>query len=225
MERARTLSPGDPDVKDALATHYRDVGYAFLLKRRRDQAEEAFRRALAAGSDRVDLAEVRRVLDRGGEPAAGAGGPVDPAVAEALERAFAEAGRLVEEGAALMRGGKAPEAAERFRASLRSFETASGRFGLGLALAASGDAAGAEAEYRRAAADDPSYAEAWLNLGALLYRRGADAEAVEAYEGYLLHAPAEGPEETVVRVRALVEVLRERLAKKAAPAGPGEEER
>jgi tetratricopeptide (TPR) repeat protein len=211
VERARTLDPGSPEVRDALASHYRDVGYAFLLHRRRDQAEEAFRRALAAESERVDLAEARRFLDGGAEAPAAAERPdLDPAVAEALEKAMEEARRFHREGADLLRAGKREEAAEAFRGSLRSFETAHARFGLGLALAASGDGEGAEREYRRAAADDPSFADAWLNLGALLYRRGADAEAEEAYLAYLRHAPGAGAEETVARVEAIVAVLRER---------------
>ena len=219
VERARALDPGSPEVKDALAAHYRDVGYAFLLHRRRDQAEEAFRRALAAGSDRVDLSEVRRVLERGGEPAAPPGGePVSPAVAEALSRARDEAEARWRSGADLYREGKHGEAAERFRASLRAFETAPARFGLGLALAAGGDLPGAEKEYRNAVADDPSHADAWLNLGALLYRRGEDAEAGKAYARYLEKAPATGAEDTVLKVRALLAVLQERRA-----AGEGKE--
>ncbi|MCK6480651.1 MAG: tetratricopeptide repeat protein [Planctomycetes bacterium] len=211
VERARTLDPGSPEVKDALAAHYRDVGYAFLLHRRRDQAGEAFRRAVAAGSERVDLAEVKRFLEGGEEgPAAAERPDLNPAVAEALEKAMEEARRRHGEGADLLRAGKREEAAEAFRASLRSFETAHARFGLGLALAASGDGEGAEREYRRAAADDPGFADAWLNLGALLYRRGADAEAEEAYLAYLRHAPQAGAEETVARVEAIVAVLRER---------------
>jgi len=207
VERARTLAPGDPEVRDAVAAHYRDVCYAFLLHRRRDQAVEALRRAEAAGSDRVDLAEVRRLVE-GGADGSGAAPAVDPAVAAAMDQAAGEAHRLCEEGAASFRDGKPAEAAEKFRASLRAFETAFGRFGLGLALAAGGDAAGAEKEYRRSAEDDPSYADAWLNLGALLFRRGADAEAEDAYGNYLRLAPKEGAGETVIKVRALVDALR-----------------
>jgi tetratricopeptide (TPR) repeat protein len=214
VERARVLAPKDPEVRDAVASHYRDVAYAFLLHRRNDQAREAVRRAEAAGSERVELDEVRRLVD--GEPGSGqaaAAPPVDPAVAAALDKAAGEAHRLATEGAALIKEGRNADAAERFRASLRAFETAFGRFGLALALSADGDLAGAEREYRRSADDDPTYADAWLNLGALLFRRGADAEAEEAYARYLLHAPKTGAEETVVRVEGILDALRARRAK------------
>ncbi len=211
VERARTLDPESPEVKDALAAHYRDVGYAFLLHRRRDQAEEAFRRAVAAGSDRVDLSEAKRFLESGGEISPAAVRPeVNPAVADALDRAMEEARTRHVEGAALLKAGKNVEAAEAFRASLRSFETSHARFGLGFALAAEGDGEGAEREYRRSVADDPSFADGWLNLGAVLYRRGEDAGAEEAYLAYLRHAPREGAEEVIARVEAIVEVLRRR---------------
>jgi Flp pilus assembly protein TadD len=108
------------------------------------------------------------------------------------------------------------EAEARFRESLRAHETASARFGLGLLLKERGDRAGAEAEYRRAAALDPDYADAWLNLGGLLFLRGADGEAAAAYGQYLDRAPKEGAEETVLRVEALLRVLEERR-KGAAP--------
>jgi tetratricopeptide (TPR) repeat protein len=216
VERARVLAPADPEVKDAVAAHYRDVCYAFLLHKRADQAREALRRAESAGSERVDLAEVRRLVDGdAGEGPKPALPPIDPAVAEALDRAAGEAHRIAGEGAALIREGKNAAAAEKFRASLRAFETAFGRFGLGLALSADGDLEGAEREYRHAAGDDPTYADAWLNLGALLYRRSADVEAEEAYAQYLRHAPKSGAEETVLRVEGLLEALRARRMKEA----------
>jgi tetratricopeptide (TPR) repeat protein len=212
VERARTLAPTDGDVRDAVAAHYRDVGYAFLLRKRHDQADEAFRRAVAAKSERVDLAEVQRILDRGDEAEAVPGTGPSAAVAEALDRAFEEARRLADEGVEAHRAGKPEAAAEKFRASLRSFETPQARFGLGLCLAAAGDGAAAEAEYRRAVADEPEFADAWLNLGALLFKRRADAAAADAYEAYLRTAPKSGAEETVVRVTALLEELKRRRA-------------
>ncbi len=193
VSRALTLAPSDPEVKDGAAAFYRDLAYGYLLGKRPDQALEALHRAEKVGSDRVDLAEVRGLL------------------AEPLAE---EARKAADDGARLLKEGKAAEAAARFRESALAWDTAFARFGLGVALAAAGDGSGAEREYRRAADLDPSFADAWLNLGALLYRRGADAEAEEAYGKYLEHAPKEGAEATVVRVAALVEELRNRREKR-----------
>jgi tetratricopeptide (TPR) repeat protein len=208
VERARTLAPNDPEVKDGVAAHYRDICYAFLLGGRRDQAEEALKRAEGAGSTRVDLVEVRRLFEK--KTGATASPSIDPAMAATLDRLVEEAHRLADEGAALYNGGKAAEAAEKFRESLRNFQTAHGHFGLGLSLQKAGDAPGAEKEFRFTTEIDPTHADAWLNLGAALYRRSDDAGAAAAYGNYLRFAPKEGAEETVLRVEALLGVLKER---------------
>ena len=55
-----------------------------------------------------------------------------------------------------------------------------------------GDLAGAEAAYRKAIADDPSLAPAYLNLAELLWRQGRDKEALAVISEGLEVAPEEG---------------------------------
>jgi predicted TPR repeat methyltransferase len=54
-------------------------------------------------------------------------------------------------------------------------------------LAAAGDAAGAQAAYRRALAARPGFAEAWNNLGNALMMAGRFAEAEDCYKATLAH--------------------------------------
>jgi tetratricopeptide (TPR) repeat protein len=51
--------------------------------------------------------------------------------------------------------------------------------------------AAAEAAYRRAVAIAPDYADAWLNLGAMLCEAGRCGEAAELYDEALVHCPDE----------------------------------
>jgi tetratricopeptide (TPR) repeat protein len=222
VERARSLSPRDPDVRDAVATHYRDVGYAFLLRattdaaqrrRNRAQAEEAFRRALAADPPRVDLDEVRRLLERGMEPPKALEGSRE--LVEAFDRALAEAKRLVDEGAEALRAGEPETARQRFRESLRNYESPPARFGLGVALSALDRHEEAERAYEMAVDVDPRYAEAWLNLGGLRYRREDWAGAEEAYMEYLTVIPASADARVVEQVQTLVLSCRREKAKAA----------
>lgn len=53
------------------------------------------------------------------------------------------------------------------------------------------DPQSAEAVYREALALAPGYADAWLNLGALLHEQGRSAEAADLCETALLHCPHE----------------------------------
>jgi Tfp pilus assembly protein PilF len=214
IERARALAPRSGEVLDAVAAHYRDVGYALLLHGRKDEAMVAFRRAIGADAPTTDLSEVRRIVDRGeGRPEE----PLNPAVAEALEKSFVEARTLFDEGVRA-RAASDPAAAEaKFRASLRAFETAQARFGLGLILAERGDAAAAEAEYLAATVADPGFPDAWLNLGSLRFKRGDDPGAALAWEQYLRRAPEDAPAATVDRVRALLDGIRERALKAEGP--------
>ncbi|KTG16311.1 MULTISPECIES: PA2778 family cysteine peptidase [unclassified Guyparkeria] len=62
----------------------------------------------------------------------------------------------------------------------RAPELALASFGLGNALAATGDAAGAVRAFRRAAESDPEFAAAWLNLGLVLRSLGRTEEAGRA---------------------------------------------
>jgi tetratricopeptide (TPR) repeat protein len=211
VERARTLEPSNPEVRDAVAAHYRDCGYAFLLHGRKDQAAEAFRRAVAADPPNTDLSQAREFLERG---SAGGAPEIRPEVAAALDRAFTEARRLFDEGVAAREKGNAEEAEARFRASLGSFETAPARYALGVVLAARGDPAGAEEAYRAATVADPDLADAWLALGSLRFRRGDDAGAAEAWERWLARPPEGAAPDAVERVRALVAGIREREGKR-----------
>jgi tetratricopeptide (TPR) repeat protein len=148
---------------------------------------------------------VRRLLARAeGAPPPG----VAPAVAEALDRAFAEARRLFDEGAAAREAGDLATAEARFRDSLRSYETAPARYGLGLVLAARDDPAGAEEAYRAATVADPGLLDAWLALGQARFRRGDDAGAAEAWERWLASPPPGAAAEAVDRLRALVARIR-----------------
>ncbi len=216
VERARSLAPADPEVRDALAAHYRDVGYALLLHGRRAEADEAFRRALAADGPSVDLSQVRLVLERGVAPPEVPAG-ADPAMGAALDRLVAAARERFDRGAEALKAGDPTGAAERFRESLAQYETAHGRFALGVALEAAGERGAAEEAYGRALTLDGAFADASLNLGGLLYRRGAKKEAAEAYRSYLRNLPRAraGDGATVAKVRSLLEAL------EGADAGEG----
>ncbi len=61
--------------------------------------------------------------------------------------------------------------------------------GRGVAREASGDAPGAEAAYRQALALAPDFADAYLNLGALLCEAGQSDAAVALYEDAVRHCP------------------------------------
>ncbi|MFA6316151.1 MAG: tetratricopeptide repeat protein [Elusimicrobiota bacterium] len=62
-------------------------------------------------------------------------------------------------------------------------------FGHALFLSARGDKAGAISRYREALAQDPSYVQAWVNLGALLRDQGRLKEAASCFEKALALAP------------------------------------
>jgi protein O-GlcNAc transferase len=60
---------------------------------------------------------------------------------------------------------------------------------LGICLAQSGDAAGAERAFRTALEIDPSWARGYTNLGALAITRGDHAQAREFYREAIAHDP------------------------------------
>ncbi len=62
---------------------------------------------------------------------------------------------------------------------------------LGIALAADGDLAGAEAQFRRALSLDPDLPRTWNNLANVQLKQGRLAEAIEAYRAALRGLPAD----------------------------------
>lgn len=78
--------------------------------------------------------------------------------------------------------GEPPAPAARAPARAATQDSAYAEFLEGVRLSDAGDAAAAEARYRRAVELDPNLAAAWTNLGNLLERRGSRGAAREAYE-------------------------------------------
>ncbi|OFW61947.1 MAG: hypothetical protein A2133_07030 [Actinobacteria bacterium RBG_16_64_13] len=87
--------------------------------------------------------------------------------------------------------GRFDEAATIYRGLLAAGEDAVLRDRLGNALREMGDLAGAENAYRKAIADDPTLAPAYLNLAELLWRQGRDEEALAAIDEGLKAVPEE----------------------------------
>jgi len=87
--------------------------------------------------------------------------------------------------------GRFDEAAAIYRRLLADAEDAVLRNRLGNTLRDSGDAAGAEAAYQKAIADDPSLAPPYLNLAELLWRQGRDTEAMAIIDDGLGAVPEE----------------------------------
>lgn len=87
--------------------------------------------------------------------------------------------------------GRYDEAAAIYERLLADGEDAVLRSRLGNTLRDMGDAAGAEAAYRRAIEDDPTLAPPYLNLAELLWRQGRDEEALAVLDQGLAAVPEE----------------------------------
>jgi protein O-GlcNAc transferase len=91
----------------------------------------------------------------------------------AASRPVDAANRLIAAGRSAEDAGRLAEACERYREALSAApDYLPAHFNLGVALAAAGDARGAEAAYRAVLAIDAGHAYANYNLAALLYARG-----------------------------------------------------
>jgi tetratricopeptide (TPR) repeat protein len=199
-EEARGIDPEGDGPRDALAGWYKDVGYHRLLKKDREGAFDAFRKAVALDPAGVDLSAVKTLLE----------------TEDRRARRESSIGALLRAGRDKLREGDA--AAARDLAD-KALELDKGHpyahFLRALALQARNDRAGAEEAYRAALKTHPEFAEAELNLAALLYTSGRHEEALKLYRAYLLHVdPASpGAASQIPMVRAMVKRLRERLEK------------
>ena len=95
--------------------------------------------------------------------------------------------------------------------SLACWSTPEGLHLLGIILEGRGKDAEAEKSYSTAVKRKRSLVDAWFRLGNLRYERGDLERAIEAYEGFLIHAGKEVPEETTGMVRARIREMRGRL--------------
>jgi tetratricopeptide (TPR) repeat protein len=88
--------------------------------------------------------------------------------------------------------GRYSDAVTVYEALLKTAEDATLRSRLGNVLRDMGDAAGAEAAYRKAIQDDPALPAPYLDLAELLWRQGRDDEAVGVLERGLTEVPENG---------------------------------
>jgi tetratricopeptide (TPR) repeat protein len=173
LRRVLELTPKDVRAAEMLAQCLLDRG-------KPDEAVPLLRKAVAGGSRRtsVRMLLVRTLLTQGdvagAEQAAFSWTGVDGTNADAW----------FDLGRARYRLGKLDDAIQAFRrAETLKPSRADIRSELGLALAASGQLARAEAKQRDALDREPDYAEAWFRLGDVITRRDPDrsAEAAEAF--------------------------------------------
>jgi tetratricopeptide (TPR) repeat protein len=149
LERARSLEPDSPVVKDGLARYHKDLGFAFLLKGRKEAAFVQFEKALATEAKNVDLAQVKAILSRGEDAASDPEIPVDPKVAEIMKEK-SERARLLFVKARKLKGERDFDGAVKaILESLTALETAEGRFVLGQIFRDQGKNEEAERAYRR----------------------------------------------------------------------------
>jgi tetratricopeptide (TPR) repeat protein len=209
--KAESLQPDDPEMMDAKARFYRDLGFALLLSGRKPDAFEAFGKAVATEAPNTDLAQVKAILTRGEAEAVVPEEAVAPEVAAVL-RERSEQARLAFMEAVRLRGERDFDGAVRaILESLTALETAEGRYVLGQIRHDQGKEDEAERAFRAAVKQKPGLYQAWLDLGTLLYFQGDDPGALECYENYL-HLAGEGdPVETRAAVQAKVKQLRESL--------------
>jgi protein O-GlcNAc transferase len=147
-------------------------------------AQASYAKALALQQDDADTREkLAAVLDDAGDAAA-----AQALLEEGLARTPDAARLWLGLGLSLLREGRNPAAAaEKFAAARKlAPDDAELAYNHALALAKSGDAAGAEAAYRDAIARAPGFAPALLNLGNLL----ADARRLAEASEFLARAVA-----------------------------------
>ncbi|MCZ6746066.1 MAG: tetratricopeptide repeat protein [Acidobacteria bacterium] len=169
LEKAREEHPSDP----AIAFY---LGRAFNTDTKLARAEEAYRAALA----------------------------IEPGMAEAwlrLSAIYVEQGRLAEaleclrslgrergrgpnldyqEGFVLSKMGRFPEAMAMLQSSLKARPSPDAWYIYGVTAQRAGDDDQAVGAFQRALSLDPSYADAWFNLGNALSRQGRTKEAEDA---------------------------------------------
>lgn len=206
LETARLYEPDSPEVADARAAFYKDLGFALLLRSQREKAMEAFRKAVDAGSKKVDLGPVQLLLAGGAEPAEPA--PGDPEVRGQLEKRAEEARAAFDRAGEELEKGNLDAAAEAALRSLASFSTAEGWYRLGRIREAQEDHEEAIRAYGNAVAQKPSLSQAWLALGQIHFSRGEWEEARRAWQSFLDVAGDDVPREARERVRALLSAIR-----------------
>jgi GT2 family glycosyltransferase/thioredoxin-like negative regulator of GroEL len=205
LERELADRPGDPFALFNLGSVYHELGD---VARAEPLLAESLRRSHPADSIvRKLYALVAQCRWRAGRPgdalgavAEGRGHYPDDAELLYLEGTFRDAaGDAAGAEAALRRLVGGAEGAH-FASVDGSLRAVRGRARLGWVLHRKGDAAGAAAEWRAAAAADPHHAPAWEGLGEVALAAGAwaDAEAAAA-----ACAPADPAAAAVLRARAL----------------------
>ncbi len=211
LEKARSLDPKSPEVKDGLARYHKDLGFAYLLKSRKKDALLQFEKALATEAPNVDLEQIRTILSRDDPLFAVAGIPVDPEVAEILKERTETARQEFMRAVKLKEERDFDGAVRAILLSLTARESAEGRFVLGQIRRDQGKSKEAERAFRAAVVQKPALHQAWLDLGSILYFKGDDAGALECYENYLHLSGDEDPLETRAQVEVKVKELRATL--------------
>ncbi|MEN8150789.1 MAG: tetratricopeptide repeat protein, partial [Planctomycetota bacterium] len=205
---AQTLEPDTDEVRDARASYHKDVGYAYLLKGRKEEALEAFARAIDAESKSVDLDQVRLLL--GLDERKPDGPPLDPDV-EALLREKTEEARVWFQRAAERRAaGDLEGAAVALKESIKARTSAEAWVELGRIRFDEKRNNEAETAFAKAIRLKPGLPEAHLGLGNVFYLRGDDVGAIASYRRFLRTSAKRGETDTRIRVKALVSVLEER---------------
>ncbi|MEX2202172.1 MAG: tetratricopeptide repeat protein [Dongiaceae bacterium] len=170
------------------APHIVSIENALSLHRagRRDQAETAYRAALAAMPDHADgwhwLALLLQETGRRDEAAA--------AVAEAIARNATDPFYRLTDGALALGQGRLDDAIASFRTALAlKPDFASAATNLGLALQRTGKTDEAEAAQRLALSIEPGSTLARYNLGQLQHQSGRLADAIATYDIVLQSDP------------------------------------
>jgi protein O-mannosyl-transferase len=214
LERARLIDENSMEVKDGIARYHKDLGFAYLLAGRKEEARAQFTKAVDAGSENVDLNQVRSILTRGEEVEAPPETPLDPEY-EAIFKERTERARLAFMSAVKLQAeGDFDGAASAIIESLTALETAEARYVLGQIRQDQKKTEEAERAFRAAVKLKPALHQAWLDLGSLLYFKGDDAGALECYENYLALSGDEAPLETRAAVEVKVKEIRAALSER-----------
>ncbi len=168
-ESARTRFPASQECVDALAKYYLDLGHAYLLQARNEQAVEAFLRALGHEGTTVDLTSAKQRL---------------AGLADALMR----------EAFALHEKGERDAALERVGLAVRADPTADRRQTQGALLAELGRFDEAAESFRLAFEADPKRNDLRLGRAASLLRVGRLEDAEVEYRAWLATASADDPD-------------------------------